>query len=137
MKGITPVVAIVLLLAITISIVAFTYIYFQRIVQEGIEKSSEQIENVGYGKAAVIDAIDTSGGNVKVYLRLAGTSSVKEDEIIVYINGVPESCSLFDMSGNDIEELNSTVSVGYCNTTATSCNKVKISTPGNTDEKNC
>lgn len=137
MKGITPIIAIVLLLAITISIVAFSFTYFQRITSGQFRKLENQTGSLSFGKAIAIESIDTKGGNVKVYVRNVGSESIKEGELIVYVNGTAYDCDLFKIDNTDTESL-SVNEVGYCNTTATSCtNKVKVSSPGNYDEMEC
>ncbi len=136
MKAITPVIAIVLLLAITISIVAFSITYFQRLTSSGLKKSTEQMENIEYGKNVVIDSVSTSG-NLKVYLRWIGPKSVNASEIALYVDGNAVECNLKDLSGNTLSELSSSNQLGYCNTTLTTCNSVKITTPTNIDERSC
>ncbi|MCD6435328.1 MAG: hypothetical protein J7L15_02975 [Clostridiales bacterium] len=137
MKAITPVIAIVLLLAITISIVAFSITYFQRLTTTGFKKSTEQMENIEYGKNVVIDSISTTG-NLKVYLRWVGPKSVNASEIALYVDGNAVECNLKDLSGNTLSELSSSHQLGYCNTTlTTTCNSVKITTPTNIDERSC
>ena len=127
MKGITPIIAIVLLLAITIAIVGFSFVYFQRIVGGGLQKTynqSQQFSTVGFS----IDSVSTSG-NVKVFIRAIG-GTLKESELVVYVNGtVPRSCDLYDLDNKDIDSLGDG-ETGYCNLTDKSCSSIKVTGPG-------
>jgi len=137
MKGITPIIAIVLLLAITIAIVAFSFTYFQRIVGTGFEKSQQQIANVSFGKAVVIDTIDTT--NDRVYLRNVGSESITPGtELIVYKDGEKISCDWLDTSDNPITTVDPNQAF-YCNATTdiSTCGKIKVTFPGGYDEMSC
>src|SRR3989338_8298270 len=70
-KGITPVIAIILLLLITISMVGFAYVFFSRTVSS----SGQQIENQTrqlVQQGSVRFSIEGASGN-KIYLRNHGT----------------------------------------------------------------
>ncbi len=135
MKGITPIIAIVLLLAITIAIVGFSFVYFQRIVGGGLQKTynqSQQFSTAGFA----IESVSTTG-NVKVFIRAIG-GTIKENELVVYVNGtVPRSCDLYDLDNKDIDSLGDG-ETGYCNLTDKSCSYVKVTGPnGLSSQENC
>ena len=130
MKGISPIIAVVLLLMITISMVAFAYIWFTRITVGALNQSQSQQESLQQqtGKKVVIDNIN---GNL-ITLRNIGTYPVKKEEISVFINGVITTIT----SGCDtlnVREVETCVLSASCQ----SGGKVKVVSPGITDEVIC
>jgi len=130
MKGISPIIAVVLLLMITISMVAFAYIWFTRITVGALNQSQSQQESLQQqtGKKVVIDNIN---GNL-ITLRNIGTYPVKKEEISVFINGVITTIT----SGCDtlnIQEVETCVLSASCQPGG----KVKVVSPGITDEVIC
>ena len=86
MKGITPVIAIILLLLITISMVGFAFVWFSRVTQSATQSGSEQINTISQnaGKRITFEQVDAT--NDRVYVRIAGSSPVTPSEISVYVN---------------------------------------------------
>ncbi|MEM7826785.1 MAG: archaellin/type IV pilin N-terminal domain-containing protein [Candidatus Aenigmatarchaeota archaeon] len=129
-KGISPIIAIVLLLMITISMVGFAYVWFTRITGSAFNQSRTEQENIQkqQGQRVIIDNIL---GN-QLTLRHVGTYPVTKDELGVFINGVATSIT----SGCD------TINPGEYKTCtlATSCtsgSRIRVTSPGMTDEQYC
>lgn len=87
MKGITPVIAIILLLMITVSLVGFTFVWFQRMTNIMQNKTQENLEQQQRQASLIvfIDNVNAVGGQVTV--RNGGSVSIKTNEIAVYVNG--------------------------------------------------
>ncbi len=71
-KGITPVVAVILLLLITISIVGFSMLFFQRTAQTAGEAGEEQLQQQLAAAAEQFYVVSTDKN--KVYIRNSGMS---------------------------------------------------------------
>jgi len=130
MKGISPIIAIVLLLMITISMVAFAYIWFTRITTSALNQSQTQQEAIQKqtGKKIVIDGIN---GN-SITLRNIGVYSVSKSEISVFVNGVVTQIT-YGCDILDPQEVETCM-------IATSClpgGRVRVVSPGITDELVC
>ncbi len=132
MKGITPVIAIILLLMITISLVGFTFVWFQRITSSAMNSTQQNLQNQQkqIGTILSIDNIDKTNG--KVYVRNSGSFTVDTDSIAVYVNDTEMiTCT---WSGTSIEP----GKVASCtNSTIKSCGTVKVTSGGSTDMKSC
>ncbi|MCD6215800.1 MAG: hypothetical protein J7J92_01855 [Candidatus Aenigmarchaeota archaeon] len=130
-KGITPVIAIVLLLLITIALVGFAYVWFNRIalgIGGSIENQSTQ-QTRQMGQRVRIESC--SGGNATI--RNSGTETFNIDTDLVFlVNNVADSspgCS-GDLAPG---------AVATCNTLedATSGKTLQVSAPGNSDSMTC
>ncbi len=92
MKGITPVIAIILLLLITISMVGFAFVWFTRVTSS----AGAQIENSTLsqlrtqGQRISIENINPSAATVTIVN--TGTVSIADTEIGLYINNVLTAC---------------------------------------------
>jgi len=87
MKGITPVIAIVLLLMITIALIGFAYVWFNRMalgLGGTIERQSNQTMTQ-MGEAITITSCDVSGKTV--YVKNTGSSTLDPSQIDVYVEG--------------------------------------------------
>lgn len=83
-KGITPVIAVILLLLITISIVGIAFTFFQRTTEAATTTGSRQIEQQvsQIGTQFAIDGVDKN----RVYIRNIGTSPLSN--LKFYVNNV-------------------------------------------------
>jgi flagellin-like protein len=89
-KGITPVVATILLLIIVIAIVGYSFGFFQRIFTTAGTTAESEIGGVtGNIKQAV--SIDSVSGT-SLYLRNTGTAALGVSGISAYVNGVQVAC---------------------------------------------
>lgn len=128
MKGITPVIAIILLLLITISMVGFAFIWFQR-VQGTITNETETQLNNQFNQQAQKISIDNAH-LTQVVIRNIGTATIQGSAISVYLGGVVQTspCSGSVAPGATITCTITSCSVGQA---------VKATSPGNTDEVLC
>ena len=88
MKGITPVIAIVLLLMITIALIGFAYVWFNRMAL-GLTGNIEQQTNrttTQMGEKILITSC-VSGDKGKIYIKNVGTSNLDQSKIDVYVDG--------------------------------------------------
>ena len=88
MKGVTPLISVILLLLIAIAMVGFTYSWFTR-VSSDVTKQTEKSFEDARGKELVIDDIVFEED---VYIRNIGTKSIGSDEIQFYVNNAPTNC---------------------------------------------
>lgn len=92
MKGITPVVAVILLLLIVIALVAFSSVFFQRVATTGTQAGEEQLTRlaVSTGKAVKVD----NAGTASLTVRNTGTQAVAlATEVAIYVNNAPVACT--------------------------------------------
>jgi len=130
-KGITDIIAVVLLLMITISLVGFAWIWLQRAAGSTMEATTTGLEaqQQTAGKLIRIDNVDSTNGNVTV--RNIGSYNISDNELSVYVDGVVLVCSWSptSMAPGTTMTCNSAGIVG--------CSKIKVTAPGNTDEVSC
>ncbi len=91
MKGISAVIATILLLLITIAIVGFAFGFFQRIVQSSSGSATTQLDTTlaQTGQFVNIDnAADTS-----VTLRNTGTGAISTSSLSFYVAGASITCT--------------------------------------------
>jgi flagellin-like protein len=131
MKGITPVVAIILLLMITISMVGFAFVWFSRMIETvsgGVENETEQMWQT-MGKK--IDVINLAPDMRTVSIRNIGTVGIPENQLSFFIDNAPAGCT-FSPAGLTIAP----GAVEEC-TLDTDCGdiageRLKVTAPGNT-----
>ncbi len=121
MKGITPVIAIILLLLITISMVGFAFVWFTRFVEiAGSATENATISEVEKIKKTVrIDNAGTGG----VTVRNTGSANIPVNEISVYIDGSAISCS---WTGSIAPQGSATCTQAVCS----SGQEAKVTSPG-------
>ena len=88
MKGITPVIAVILLLLITIAMVGFSYVFFQRITTSASDAATTSLDSQTdrLAKTISIDNFDNAGNTVSV--RNTGTKTLAAGEVVIYVNNV-------------------------------------------------
>lgn len=132
MKGITPVIAIILLLLITISMVGFAFVWFQRVAQTATGASDTQLQSQ-LNQAAQTARIESASG-ATVAMRNTGSQSIPVSSVAVFVNGTATtsgSCPSVAAAPGAVFSCTSTAAV--CSGTST----VKISAPGNSDQISC
>lgn len=127
MKGITPVIAIILLLLITISMVGFAFVWFSRMTVGITNQTGEQIQQqiAAASKKVSIDSVTTAN----IWIRNIGTATIPIGEIGVYVNGAKVTCT---WSGSI-----SPGSVSACGVGCSAGGTVRATAPGNYDERGC
>jgi flagellin-like protein len=79
MKGITPVIAIILLLLITISMVGFAFVWFSRVTQSATTSGTNQMNTLSTNaqKMATLETVIPGAvGVARIYIRVTGTSAM-------------------------------------------------------------
>ena len=131
-KGITPIIAIVLLLMITISMVGFAWIWFQRLGASAMESVSAGMNNQTQSIGKIISIDNANGGADSVIsIRNIGTQEIKSSEIGIYVDGNAKSCAgLTDILPGQVVD---------CTIAGYDCagKIVKVTAPGNYDEIMC
>jgi len=130
MKGITPVIAVILLLLITISLVGFAFIYFSRITETVQTNTESQLENQLQNQQKRIRIESAAGTTVAV--RNIGTVTINPAEFAVFFNNSLDTGCVFTALGPQ--------SVGTCTLTLTAnCQDqtIRVSTPGGSDSRIC
>ncbi|MBI4170658.1 MAG: hypothetical protein HY514_03110 [Candidatus Aenigmarchaeota archaeon] len=133
MKGITPVIAIILLLLITISMVGFAFVWFSRVSTTAGTNIESQLNTTltASGKKVGIDAISAATSNVTV--RNTGSATILTSEIAVYSGGALQTCTwTFGSIAPG--------SVASCDWSAGSCTGgtlIRVTAPGGSDENTC
>ena len=131
MKGITPIIAIVLLLMITISMAGFAFIWFQRIGSTALNATQAGVtaQQQAAGKLIAIDNVDTENG--KISIRNIGSYTIQNTELSVYKDGSAISCSW------DKDSVAPGGIITCTNTTISGCTTIKVTAPGNQDQVSC
>lgn len=126
MKGLTPVIGIILLLMITISIVGFAFVWFTRVTgivtnQTGAAIDQQQQQMV---QTVQIDSIDDA--NDRVHVRNTGSVNIGANTIAVYINNALRTCTSWSVDPIPPDTVSScTVSGGF-----TCPANFKVTSPG-------
>lgn len=135
MKGITPVIAIILLLLITISMVGFAFIWFQRVAQTATSAADTQLAGQLNRQAQIasIDNIDDTNNNITI--RHSGTASMSTSDIAVYLNSTGVTCA-WNVPGSWAPgAFRACTVVGGLSCSGTT--QVRIAAPGNQDSTLC
>ena len=130
MKGITPVISVILLLLVAIAIVGFAFGFFQRIFGVAGSGAEEQLKQSISQLSQGIWAENAKG--TKVTVRNLGSQSVNANNFAIFVNGgaVSASCSPATVSPGSITEC--TLGAG-----CTAGQEVKVSGPSNTATTTC
>ena len=84
-KGVTPVIAIILLLLITIAIVGFVTVFFQNVVEDTGTDTQESLETTLDIQGQKVEIISIENGNIAV--KNVGTADISGDKITIAIDG--------------------------------------------------
>jgi flagellin-like protein len=128
MKGITPVVATIMLLLITIAMVGFAYIWFNNIattVTVGLQNSTQ---NEIIRERQLINIENPKNGSIVI--RNIGGYSISKSDLNVYVNNTLKTCGWEKDAVSPGDTITS-----YCNCTAGV--DIKVTAPGNFDFDIC
>ena len=87
MRGITPVVSVVLLLLITISILAFSFLFFQNITTTSGTQAQQAAEGQANKLLQTVEIIAVEDGQITV--KNIGTQAIKPEDVKVFVDGAP------------------------------------------------
>src|SRR3989304_6730088 len=129
MKGITPIVAVILLMLITISMVGFAFVWFSRISTISTEKIENQTEKLLTVKTVRIEnALGTA-----VDIRNTGDAQITSADLAAFVNNVRVTISSCNPSPVPVNSLSTCTLASACSTGAT----LRISSPGGADTTTC
>ena len=86
MKGITPIIAIVLLLMITIALVGFAFVFFSRTLSGSANATEAQLQQQMRSMTGSVTIENVNGD--KVYIRNSGNTDINSAGLAIYANGV-------------------------------------------------
>ncbi len=133
-KGITPVIAVVLLLMITVALIGFAFIWFQGVWTSVAESTESNIESEvnRMTQTVKIDTVNVAGD--VIYIRATGSSNIDVADITVYVGADASSLTLVtcDWPGDpDITSIAAKAVEGCTITTdIQSGDTVKVTSPG-------
>ncbi|MBI4019533.1 MAG: type IV pilin [Candidatus Aenigmarchaeota archaeon] len=131
MKGISPVIAIILLLLITISIIGFTSVFFQQTVQTSGEQAQESLNERSDTLLQTAEIIDAT--NNKVTIKNVGGAPISIDNVKIFLDGEPVTATPIDgasdIAPGAVKTFDITIPPG------TGERKLTISVPGSIREK--
>ena len=129
-KGVTEVIAIILLLLITIAVIGFATGFFQSIVTTGGQQAQNASKTAGDKAQQIIDYVTSTTGSITV--KNAGTQDIDTAKLSFLIDGSSVACnpvlSGFKSPGQTITCLG---------ITCTSGEAIIVSAPGNTVTGTC
>jgi flagellin-like protein len=134
MKGITPVIAVILLLLITVSMAGFAFVFLQRSLETTTTSTEQSLqEQMNQQRQKVIIDNFVAG---TVYIRQTGTVTIDDiGKIAVYVNGVRVTCG-----GGEWTSPFTPGSIKACNSASIVCNgntTIKAVSPGGQDSATC
>ncbi|MBI4019469.1 MAG: hypothetical protein HY364_04400 [Candidatus Aenigmarchaeota archaeon] len=129
-KGITPVIAIILLLLITIAVIGFATGFFQSIVTTSGQQAQDASQQTGDRVQQIIEFVTSSVDSITV--KNAGTKDIDTTKLSFLLAGSPVTCNP-PLSGSISPGQTATCVIG---TTAgndcTALAAITVSAPGNT-----
>ncbi len=134
MKGITPVVAVILLLLITISMVGFSFVWFSRISEIATNQTQSQMQAQldQQAQKVRIDSATTTTASI----RNVGSRSIALAQIAVFIDGGSRTCTW--SPATDPLAVGSTATCTWSGAVcASGSSTIKASAPGNSDSVKC
>ncbi len=131
MKGITPVVATILLLLITIVIIGVAMVFFQRTVSGSTGATEEALSSHTSQAAKTMQITNANcvSGTTTVNMRNSGTQSISTGDVSIFIDNILKDCSWIGMPVTAGGSATCTISEAG----DSSSKKVKVVSPGNTD----
>ena len=134
MKGITPVIAVILLLLITVSLVGFAFVWFTRVATTAATGIENQTSKLLATKSVRIENAKVSGTTTNIDLRNTGDVIINSGELAFYIE-----------DGRVVGSLGCPASIApgsvvTCSPPAVQCNatqRLRVSVPGGGDINIC
>jgi flagellin-like protein len=145
MKGISPVVATILMVMITVVLVAFSFSWFQN-MQSGIQQQTgNSMSQLEKSKQTIdLPTVYQCGSDICFAIRAtsSNTYSIPLNGTTYLINGVPKTASTWngDISGNSCTEITTLVAGGVCygkiqSTTCAGGDVLKVSSAWGTESQ--
>ena len=131
MKGITPVIATILLLLITISMVGFAFVWFSGMLSNVATTSENATNQQMIQMNQKINIESAKSGNITV--RNVGTYSITNTSLFVYKNGVYQANCTWKTLSVAPQATITVAAVCSCN----AGDEIKVSAPGGYDVDSC
>src|SRR3989344_4451536 len=134
MKGITHVIAVILLLLITVSMAGFAFIFLQRSLESATTATGEGIQQQLVSQQQKVAIVTATGTTVT--LRSTGTQALTAGSLALLVNGTVTTsgnCPSVQQAAGSIFSCTSTVAVCNGNADATTKSDVAVNAPGGTD----
>ncbi len=135
MKGITPVIAVILLLLITIAMVGFAFVWFGRIAGAATNATQQQLESQLSQQAKRVSIDNLNAAQSNVTFRNTGTATIAGSEISVYAGGTLVTCIWSPPSA--VVAPGATMSCDWSGSACTANTLVRVTAPGGADESTC
>lgn len=132
MKGITPVVAIILLLLITISMVGFAFVWFSRVTQSATEGIAGDINNTITISSQKVRIEAVASGGATVTMRASGSGALPANSVAVLVAGAIRNSTCPGTSQGSGSVFTCALSPA-----CTGGQTVRATAPGNFDEVSC
>jgi archaellum component FlaF (FlaF/FlaG flagellin family) len=91
MKGIAPIMAIIMLLGITVAFIFFAWVWFQNVASVASD-AGEGVQEIA-GKSIMIQAVDYSTANTAITVLNNGTQDIQPGELNIFIRNVVSECN--------------------------------------------
>lgn len=134
MKGITPVVAIILLLLITISMVGFAFVWFTRVGELTTQQTQQQLQSQLDAQAQNVKIDAISAARDKITLRNRGTATIPLAQISIFVEGAALACTTWSPTAALTPGSIVTCTAGFL---CAAGNTVKVTTLGQGDTVKC
>ena len=126
MKGITPVIAIILLLMITVAIAGFAFVWFSRVASVTANRTEMSINQQQSQMMQTIKIDSYSDTSNSVYIRNTGSVDISSNSIAVYVNNDLAICTWSSNTISPGSVAQCTVAAGFsCGGTV-----IKVTSPG-------
>ncbi|MBI4162813.1 MAG: hypothetical protein HY513_03955 [Candidatus Aenigmarchaeota archaeon] len=145
MKGITPVIAIILLLLITVAMVGFALVWFQRFVSATGSQTEQNLQTQLDQQSKLISIVNiNNAGGAKsiVSVKDIGTRNIALTEIAIFVDSsradVDSVAGCTDAGGTRVTTIATGATIDCTlDTLCSSGSRLKITAPGNFDETIC
>ncbi len=133
-KGITPVIAIILLMMITIAMVGFTYVWMKRVFSSAANSTSSSLNEQQKAMGQKVTIIKASSSDGVLTIRNSGSYSIDtspdKSKLAVFVNGDAVTCNWYKDKINPGDTNN-------CTITCSPGEEVDVNAPGGTDTATC
>lgn len=131
-KGITPVIAVILLLLITISMVGFAFVWFSRITQSALAATENRTQTILSQQEQTIRVDNVNAAARQVTIRATGSQSISNSNLKVYVSSILQACAW------DAPTLTPGSTITCTFTSACNPgNPLRVTAPGGPDETTC
>ncbi len=140
-KGLTPIIAMVLLLMLAIAAGGMLFVFAQKMqssLQENVQKEMLSEAERQAMRVAIVSVYKTSEGKIGVAVRNIGRKDIPTDYISLYLNGQPVSDVTFNCDGTI--QVFKTCGLKLDNMDFPGDGErftIRVDAPGNTDTKVC